>query len=255
MMGGITGPWPDSSAAGGIGAARLLYWSVVRTNRHFKDAARLLGRLGAGLRRWTRLPTRYPERRLAAIVSFDFVDFSRFVQHDEPRTLAALDAIFSHTIASLGRYRGKLFKMLGDGGLIEFESAVEATEWAVAFQHDLRRNGGTKLPAGRIEFRVGIAIGDVVVSRGDRLGECVALAVRVQEMAAPGSVALSDYVHQLVRGKSPTFFEDCGHRKLKNIAEPMRIWQWQPEEREPKFSALANVTEIHALKRAAGSSQ
>jgi class 3 adenylate cyclase len=169
------------------------------------------------------------QRRLAAIVSFDFVSYCRFVQCDEAKTLAAVEAIIKESIMpSLARYGGKLFKILGDGGLLEFESAVEATDWAVSFQESLQGSERARLPAGWIEFRVGIAVGDVIVRGSDRFGEVVALAVRVQETASPGSVALSDYVHQLIRGKTSTTFEDCGCKKLKNVVEPMRVWQWLP---------------------------
>jgi len=187
----------------------------------------LLARIRSVLRRTRWSQVRLPERRLAAIVSFDFVGFSRFVQDDEPSTLAALDAIFSGIITpSLLRYRGTLFKMLGDGGLIEFQSVVDAVDWAIFFQNELRGNALAQLPAGQIEFRLGVAVGDIVVHQSDRLGEGVTLAARIQEVARPGSVTVSDYVHQFIRGKINAQFEDCGTKILKNIAEPMRVWQF-----------------------------
>jgi class 3 adenylate cyclase len=191
----------------------------------------LLARIRSVLRRTRWAQVRQPDRRLAAIVSFDFVGFSRFVQDDETSTLATIDAIFSEIITpSLLRYRGTLFKMLGDGGLIEFQSVVDAVEWSIAFQKELRGNPLAKMPAGQIEFRVGVAVGDVVVHQSDRLGEGVTLAARIQEVGAPGSVTVSDYVHQFIRGKINAQFEDCGNKSLKNIAQPMRVWQFVPTE-------------------------
>ena len=150
--------------------------------------------------------------------------FSRLVQDDEPGTLAAVDRVLAEIVApSLPPRNGQLFKMLGDGALIEFQSVVDAVEWSVAFQAEVSADD---LPAPRLSFRVGIAVGDIVVSSQDRFGEGVALAVRVQEMAAPGDVMLSDYVHQMVRGKVAASFADEGLHDLKNIAEPMRIWRW-----------------------------
>jgi CheY-like chemotaxis protein len=191
----------------------------------------LLARIRSVLRRTRWSQVRQPERRLAAIVSFDFVGFSRFVQDDEPSTLAALDAIFSEVITpSLVRFRGTLFKMLGDGGLIEFQSVVDAVDWSIFFQNELCGNPLAQMPGGQIEFRVGVAVGDVVINQSDRLGEGVTLAARIQEVALPGSVTVSDYVHQFVRGKINARFEDCGTKILKNIALPMRVWKFVSTE-------------------------
>ncbi len=188
----------------------------------------LLARIRSVLRRVRWVRPAQAERRLAAIVSFDIVGFSRLIQDDEPDTLAAVDRVLSELVTpSLAQRNGQLFKMLGDGALIEFQSVVDAVEWSVAFQSEAKawaaEAGGA---ASRFRFRLGIAEGDIVVTSNDRFGEGVALAVRVQEMAAPGDVMLSDYVHQLVRGKVDAAFEDEGLHALKNIVEPMRIWRW-----------------------------
>jgi CheY-like chemotaxis protein len=189
----------------------------------------LLARVRAVLRRVGRGAFGRGERRLAAVASFDQVGFSRAVQSDEAATLAAIERVFAEIIApSLPRQRGVLFKKLGDGALVEFTSVVDAVEWAVGFQlamHDLPR----MVRAGAApEFRLGIAVGDIVVSGADRLGEAIALAVRVQERARPGSVTLSDYTRGLVGSRVSVPFADLGPVALKNIAEPMRLWEWTP---------------------------
>jgi CheY-like chemotaxis protein len=187
----------------------------------------LLARVRSILRRMQWAPTQKAERRLAAIVSFDFVGFGKYIQENEPDTLAALDRIFSGLIIpSLARFRGNLFKMLGDGALTEFSSVVDAAEWGVFFQQSLSGFNTGNFSAGPIRFRVGIAIGDVVVHESDRLGEGVTLAVRVQECAPPGGVALSDNAYTLIRGKTQTAFQDAGLQSLKNVADPMHIWAW-----------------------------
>jgi class 3 adenylate cyclase len=190
----------------------------------------LLARARSVLRRQKFSPARSPERRLAAIVSFDIVGFSRFIQEDEPGTLGALDAIFGGVITpSVLRHNGVLFKMLGDGALIEFPSVVDAANWSVEFQQSISVNPITKLPIGTIVFRVGVAVGDVVLSQSDRVGEGVTLAVRVQECAEPGGIALADQAYQLLRGKTSVNFADMGMLSLKNVSQPMRIWKWRRE--------------------------
>ncbi|GAC1336012.1 MAG: hypothetical protein NVSMB26_21810 [Beijerinckiaceae bacterium] len=191
----------------------------------------LLARIRSVLRRLKWSPTQQTERRLAAIVSFDFVGFSRLIQENEPGTLAALDRIFMEFVTpSLSRYRGSLFKMLGDGALLEFPSVVDAVEWSIFFQETVANDAAGDVAIGPVQFRIGIAVGDVVVQNADRLGEGVTLAVRVQECAAPGGIALSENVHQLIRGKTSAGFDDAGARPLKNIAAPMRIWLWSPRK-------------------------
>jgi class 3 adenylate cyclase len=185
----------------------------------------LLARIRSVLRRQKFSPARLPERRLAAIVSFDIVGFSRFIQSDEAETLAAIDALFGEVVTpSLLQARGILFKMMGDGALVEFASVVDATNWAIALQRTLKDHPKAQLRLGRLIFRIGIAVGDVVVSQSDRLGEGVTLAVRVQECAVPGTVALSEEAFQLVRGKIAASFEDKGPQYLKSIPTPLRIW-------------------------------
>ncbi len=190
----------------------------------------LLARVRSVLRRLKWAGARTAERRLAAILSFDIVGFARFVQQDEPDTLSALDSIFAEIInPTLARAHGTLFKMLGDGGLVEFASVVDAVDWAVHFQGAMASHPIGHRPAGTIRFRLGIAVGDIVVNQNDRFGEGVTLAVRIQECGVPGGVTLSDYAHQFVRGKTSARFQDGGLRELKNIAVPMRLWHWYPQ--------------------------
>ena len=190
----------------------------------------LLARARSVLRRLKFTPTRHTDRRLAAIVSFDFVGFSRFIQDNENETLAALDKIFGEIITpSLLRHRGILFKMLGDGALVEFASVVDAVEWSMWLQTQMAELRHAWLSSGRIVFRLGIAVGDVVLNHNDRAGEGVTLAVRVQEVAEPGSIALTDYAFHFIRGKTTARFTDSGERRLKNIAAPMRVYVWSPQ--------------------------
>jgi len=187
----------------------------------------LLARIRSVLRRLKWAPAHKTERRLAAIVSLDFVGFGRYIQENEADTLAALDRIFSEVITpSLTRFRGSLFKMLGDGALLEFGSVVDAVESSIFFQQSLADYSTGSFSIGPIRPSRRDAMGDVVIHDTDRLGEGVTLAVRVQECAAPGGVALSDNAYRLIRGKTQTAFQNGGMQSLKNVSEPMHIWLW-----------------------------
>lgn len=191
----------------------------------------LLARMRAVLRRARRPASALGERRLSAIASFDQVGFSRAVQNDETATLAGIERVFGEIIGpTVAQRRGLMFKKLGDGALVEFASVVDAVEWAVAFQAAVHATPAAAWRGDPIRFRVGIAIGDIVVAGQDRLGEAIALAVRVQEHAQPGAVALSDYTWTLSGSRVGHRFVDLGLCRLKNIAEPMRLWQWHPED-------------------------
>jgi class 3 adenylate cyclase len=190
----------------------------------------LLARIRSVLRRMRWLRGGPGDRRLAAIASFDIAGFSRLVQEDEPGTQVAIDSVLEDPVApSLSRFNGTLFKMLGDGALVEFPSVVDAVDWAVDVQGAMARNRTSGRPGSHLRFRVGIAIGDIIVSNNDRFGEGIALAVRIQELSFPDGVTLSDYVHRLVRGKTTAQFADGGIHAMKNFDEPMQIWHWAPE--------------------------
>lgn len=188
----------------------------------------LLARVRAVLRRTAAAPTRGEDRRLAAIACFDQVGFSVAVQRDEAAALARIEQVFATLVEpGLSLHRGQIFKKLGDGALVEFPSALDALEWAVGFQTALR-----DLPllyGARLVFRVGVAVGDIVAVGADRHGETVALATRVQEAARPGSVTASDHAHGIAGGRLAVTFVDRGSVTLKNIANPMRLFEWSPD--------------------------
>jgi class 3 adenylate cyclase len=189
----------------------------------------LLARIRSVLRRQKWARNAQSGRRLAAIVSLDFVSYGRFIHEDEHATLAALDRIFGQVMTpTIAQRRGTLFKVLGDGALVEFQSAVDAVEWSVAFQESVLADPASRLAGGDIRFRIGIAAGEVVFKHADRFGETVTIAVRIQEIAEPGAIALTDIVRQFVRGRVDAPLQDAGSRVLKNVDEPMRIWLWSP---------------------------
>jgi adenylate cyclase len=167
------------------------------------------------------------ERRLAAILAADVVGYSRLVEQDEAATLAALRALRREALDPLlAEHRGRVVKLLGDGVLAEFGSAVDAVACAAALQRATAERQ-TGVPAERrVVLRVGVNLGDVVVEAdGDLFGDGVNVAARLEALAGPGEVLLSGKVHDEVRGKLDLGFEDRGERALKNIAKPVRIWR------------------------------
>ncbi|MGO8919889.1 MAG: adenylate/guanylate cyclase domain-containing protein [Stellaceae bacterium] len=169
------------------------------------------------------------ERRLAAILATDVVGYSRLTAADEEGTLARLHNLREELIdPSVSAQRGRVFKTMGDGLLIEFASVVDAVRCAVALQRGLaERNAG--LPAEtRLMFRMGINLGDVVVEGEDMLGDGVNIAARLEAIAEPGGICLSRAAYEQSRGKVAEAFADLGERRLKNIADPVRVYAIAP---------------------------
>ncbi len=165
-------------------------------------------------------------RKLAAILAADVVGYSRLAGADEDRTLARLRALCSDLIdPTIAVHHGRVVKRTGDGALVEFRSVVDAVRCAVEIQHAMvERNAG--VPADRrIEFRIGIHLGDVVEeSDGDLMGDGVNIAARLEGIAAPGAICLSEDAFRQVRARLDLAVRDLGQRQLKNIAEPVRIY-------------------------------
>jgi adenylate cyclase len=166
------------------------------------------------------------QRKLAAILAADVVGYSRLMSEDEAGTLAALRARRKEVLEPVvGRCRGRIFKLMGDGVFVEFASAVNAVECAIDLQKGMaEKNAGS--PDGLpMHLRVGINLGDVVVEDGDLYGDGVNLATRLQELADPGGICVSAKVHAEVARKVDLAFEDLGERALKNVAEPVRVFR------------------------------
>ncbi len=175
-----------------------------------------------------------PERRLAAVLAADVVGYSRMMDADEVGTLRRLKdverRVVDHTV---DEHSGRIVKRMGDGYIVQFHSVVSATECAIAWQ---------KAADAEITFRIGINVGDVIVEDGDIYGEGVNLAARLEAIADPGAIYISEDVHRQVSGKVHASFEDLGNRTLKNISSPVRVFRWtsvaagaatSPETSEP----------------------
>ena len=168
------------------------------------------------------------QRRLAAILATDVVGYSRLIGADEEGTLAALKAHRRElTDPKIKQHHGRIVKTTGDGALIEFASVVDAVRCAVDVQRGTaERNIGVP-PDKRIEFRIGINVGDIVIDGDDILGDGVNIAARLEGLAEPGGVLVSRAVRDQVRDRLELAFEDLGERELKNIARPVRVYRVQ----------------------------
>jgi adenylate cyclase len=177
-------------------------------------------------------------RKIAAILVSDVVGYSRLAG-DEDRTLARLRALRSDLIdPTIALHHGRIVKRTGDGSLIEFRSVVDAVRCAIEVQTGMvERNAGLP-PERRIEFRVGIHLGDVVEeSDGDLMGDGVNIAARLEGIANPGAICLSEDAYRQVSGRLDMAVADLGPTQLKNIERPIRVYSLQvgvPTQAKPR---------------------
>jgi adenylate cyclase len=168
-------------------------------------------------------------RKLAAILCSDVVGYSRLAGADEDRILARLRALRSDLIdPTIAVHRGRIVKRTGDGSIVEFRSVVDAVRCAIEVQNAMvERNAGVAEDR-RIVFRIGIHLGDVVEEAdGDLMGDGVNIAARLEGVAAPGAICLSEDAYRQIKGRLDLAVTDLGLRQLKNIAEPVRAYSLQ----------------------------
>jgi len=165
-------------------------------------------------------------RRLAAILAADVAGYSRLIGADEGGTLQALKAIRAELIdPTIAAHNGRLVKTTGDGLLVEFQSVVDALCCATEVQAGMAERNATVPTDKRIEFRIGINMGDIVVEDGDIFGDGVNVAARLEALAEPGGICVSARVQEDAAGKLDIAFEDIGEQQLKNIARPIRVYR------------------------------
>ena len=165
------------------------------------------------------------QRRLAAILAADIAGYSRLMHEDEPATVRDLKAHQSVILPLIGRHGGRIIDTAGDGIMAEFPSVIGATECAVEIQTVMaERNEGVP-ESRRMRFRIGINLGDVIHDDTRIYGDGINIAARLEALAEPGGVLVSNTVYDQVRGKLPFTFEDVGERQVKNIEQPVRMYQ------------------------------
>jgi adenylate cyclase len=165
-------------------------------------------------------------RRLAAILAADVAGYSRLIGADEGGTLKRLAAICAElTDPKIAEHHGRIVKTMGDGLLVEFASVVDALHCASEVQAAMAERNAANAADDRIEFRIGVNVGDIVVADGDIFGDGVNVAARLEGMAEPGGICVSARVQEDAAGKLDLAFEDIGEQQLKNILRPVRAYR------------------------------
>src|SRR4051794_16547328 len=180
------------------------------------------------------------QRRLAAILSADVVGYSRLMGIDETGTLTRLKSMRRELVdPQIAAHSGRMVKLMGDGALVEFASAVDAVTCAIEIQKLVREHNTAIAPDDRIEFRIGINVGDIIVDADDIYGDGVNVAARIQALADPGGIYVSRSAADQVRDKVPIKIETRGEQSVKNIARPIEVFCIISDENAPVALAVA----------------
>ncbi len=183
------------------------------------------------------------ERRLAAVLAFDMVGYSRLMGVDEQGTLAALDqhrkTIFDPRAS---QYGGRIVKTTGDGALVEFPSVVDSVRFAIEVQVELERDNAGRDRDRQFQYRIGINIGDIVLKDGDIYGDGVNIAARLQQFADPGGICLAGSTLEHVKGKLDLSIQPLGSKEIKNIAEPVFVYSVVLDEKAREFVTTPPVS-------------
>ncbi|MGY2909514.1 adenylate/guanylate cyclase domain-containing protein [Bradyrhizobium sp. URHC0002] len=172
------------------------------------------------------MSSEHVERRLAAILAADVAGSCRLIGIDEEGTLAQLKALRKTLFdPKIAEHHGRVVKNTGDGAIAEFASVVDAVRCADEIQRGMAKQNIDVPQDKRIELRIGIHVGDIIIEENDIFGDGVNIAVRLEGIAEPGGISISDDARRQTRGKVDVTFEDLGSQSLKNIAEPMRVWR------------------------------
>lgn len=191
------------------------------------------------------MTTERVERRLAAVLAADVAGYSRLMGSDEEGTLGRLKAI-RHALVdpTIAVHRGRIVKTTGDGVLVEFASVVDAARAAAEVQRAMAKQNASVPQDARIEFRIGIHVGDIIIDDNDIFGDGVNIAARLEGIAQPGGICVSDDAQRQIRGKIDLAFDDMGPQQLKNITEPMRAWRLQIDTNTPSTNSEARAVGI-----------
>jgi adenylate cyclase len=189
-------------------------------------------------------------RRLAAILAGDIVGYSRLMGVDEEGTLRQLKAHRKELVdPKITEHRGRIVKTTGDGMLVEFVSVVDAVRCAVDIQRGIAERNASVPADKRVEFRIGINVGDIIIDGDDIFGDGVNVAARLEALADPGGIMVSSVVHDQVRDKLSFGFEDMGEQTVKNIARPIGVHRVSLVESAPPAKLKSTVAEQSTVNR------
>ncbi len=179
------------------------------------------------------------DRRLAAILAADVVGYSRLMERDEQGTLDRLRTHRKEFVEPLiTEHGGRIVKLMGDGLLVEFGSAVDAVRCAALIQSGMAEREAGVAEAEKIRLRIGINLGDVIHEEGDVYGDGVNLAARLEGLAEPGGICIARNIHNQVKGKLALRFQCLGPQRVKNIAEPVEVWRVLPDGAAARATAV-----------------
>ena len=193
------------------------------------------------------------ERRLTAILAADVAGYSRHTERNEEASTATLRCIVRWWRSLSAAHRGHIFSRAGDGVVAEFPSVVEAIRCAIEIQNEIGVRNASVPETERMQFRIGVNLGDVISEENNRYGTGVNVAVRLEQLAEPGGICISQTVYDQVRKIVEIPFQDIGERRLKNIADPVHVYRVLPTPlpwyhrllshskvrlRRPEFAAL-----------------
>jgi adenylate cyclase len=190
-------------------------------------------------------PETHVERRLAAIFAADAADYSRLMRADETRTLSLLTGCRGIIDRQIALHGGRIANTAGDSVLAEFPSAVNAVECAIAVQEELSLAGELELEQHRLQFRIGVHVGDIIIRGGDLFGDGVNIAARLQALAEPGAICISAAAHDYVTTLLRLPFTDLGPQHVKNIEEPIRAYSLSPRA-EHQLAPASDATRAKA---------
>ncbi len=187
-------------------------------------------------------------RRLVAILAGDMAGYSRLMEADEEDVLARQKQYRRELIdPAIDRSGGNIVKLTGDGMLVEFPNALDAVRCAMDIQRAMLEREGSTPEDHRIQYRIGVNLGDVLFEEGDIFGDAVNVAARLEGLAKPGSICVSDIVHQLIADRLEERFQDLGTQRIKNISRQVRVWQWSPR-RQATFEPAPEVARSQQIK-------
>ncbi len=188
------------------------------------------------------------ERKLVAILAADVASYSRLMEIDEEGTLATLSAFRLVTDRLISQHEGRICGTAGDSILAAFGSALAAVQCAVEIQNELAHANNDLEKDRRMQFRIGINVGDVMLKDGDIFGDGVNIAARLEGLADPGGICISRGIHDHVMKKLPLEFEDLGEQSVKNIAQPVRVYRLLLDERasESRSNQAAPTPDVEA---------
>jgi class 3 adenylate cyclase/pimeloyl-ACP methyl ester carboxylesterase len=194
------------------------------------------------------------KHRLSAVMVADMVGYSRLMEIDEVGVLSRQKIYRQQLIdPEIERNRGQIIKTTGDGMLVAFASVQDAVRCSLEIQSEMNRREFDESDERRIQYRVGINLGDVIFDANDIFGDGVNVAARLEGLAEPGGVCISDIVHQSVQDRIDAPFRDMGGQRVKNISRPIRVWQWTPNAPpERKAPEIAQQQRVKYCKSADG---